>query len=154
MFRDTTCLWKELYLKPKKLLLKHMYDSVSLLNDISRNVHNIDYTRDMSWEEYFWIFVNFQIFMDFISFIFFYFSFWFYNLYTRIQISLRGCWHEYRNESIVQLVVEVCSQHLLNFHHQSFRGSRIIIWTCAFSMWCIGSFPQTDNHLHETTSPK
>ena len=84
------------YLKLKeKLLLKHMYDYVPLLNDISRNVHNIDYTRDMSREEYFWIFMIFHIFMDFISFIFFYFSFWFYNLYTRIQISLRGCWHEY-----------------------------------------------------------
>jgi hypothetical protein len=47
MFLKTTLFETE------KLLLKHMYDSVSLLNDISRNVHNIDYTRDMSREEYF-----------------------------------------------------------------------------------------------------
>ena len=51
-FRETTCFRKHL----NELSLKHMYISVSLLKDISRNVHNIDYTRDMSWEEYFWIF--------------------------------------------------------------------------------------------------
>jgi hypothetical protein len=32
----------------KELSLKHLYISVSLLNDISRSVQNIDYTRDMS----------------------------------------------------------------------------------------------------------
>ena len=31
-----------------ELSLKHLYMSVSLLNDISRYVQNIDYTRDMS----------------------------------------------------------------------------------------------------------
>ena len=50
---------------------------MSLLNDISRNVHNIDYTRDMSREEYFWNFYVFPIFMDFVGFIIFYFLFGF-----------------------------------------------------------------------------
>ena len=52
-----------------------MYVSVSLLNDISRNVHNIDYTKDMSREEYFCILYVFLIFMVFVDFIFFYFLF-------------------------------------------------------------------------------
>ena len=52
-----------------------MYVSLSLLNDISRNVHNIDFTGDMSRDEYFWILKIFQIFMVFVGFIFFYFLF-------------------------------------------------------------------------------
>ena len=63
MFEKRYVLEKTLF-ETEKLLLKHMYDSVSLLNDISRNVHNIDYTRDMSREEYFWNFYVFHIFMD------------------------------------------------------------------------------------------
>ena len=43
-FRETTCFRKHL----TELSLKHMYISVSFLKGISRNVHNIDYTRDMS----------------------------------------------------------------------------------------------------------
>ena len=54
-----------------------MYDSVSLLNDISKVVHNIDYTRDMSREESFWNFCGFSNFYDFVDFIIFYFLFGF-----------------------------------------------------------------------------
>ena len=52
-----------------------MYASVSLLNDISRDAHNIDYTGDLSREEYFWILKHFLIFMDFYGFYIFLFSF-------------------------------------------------------------------------------
>ena len=58
-----------------ELSLKHLYKSVSLLNDISRNVQNIDYTRDMSWEEYFWIFWFYIVFEFFENFLFLYFVF-------------------------------------------------------------------------------
>ena len=65
-----------------ELSLKHLYKSVSLLNDISRNVQNIDYTRDMSWEEYFWIFWFYIVFVFFENFLFLYFVFvCFSNLY-------------------------------------------------------------------------
>ena len=61
VFEKRHVLEKTLF-ENEKLLLKHMYDFVSLLNDISSNVHNIDYTRDMSREEYFCFFYDFLIF--------------------------------------------------------------------------------------------
>ena len=73
-FEKRHVLEKTLF-ETEKLLLKHMYDSVSLLNDISRNVDNIDYTRDMSREEYFCILYDFSDFYGFYRFYIFLFSF-------------------------------------------------------------------------------
>ena len=78
-----------------------------------------------------------------------YFILFLKNIYNKLGLRyvqiilfyLRRYWLEYQKEDIVQHVVEICSQHLLNFHHQSIRGSRIIIWTCAFSLCYFGSFP-------------
>ena len=71
IFWDTTCFRKHFW----ELSLKHLYMSVSLLNDISRNVQNIDYTRDMSLEEYFLIYWFYIVFVFFGNFIFLYFVF-------------------------------------------------------------------------------
>ena len=84
---------------------------MSLLNDISRTVNVID-TRRHALKQLFLVFSIFLIFMGFCWFIFFYLQFSIIYI-QRIRISLRGCWHEYRNESIDQHVVEVCIQSYL-----------------------------------------